>query len=322
MIQPSARFDFSRHLDSPVAPGLSDATRWRWISTLLPSEGEQTRHARHAGWIRVHGNTHAPAHREVMVTLRGNAIYWLEDVFYHRSPGTVILLNQHERRDLKGAPWKRDFSCLWLQLHGRNRVTYFLNHCDAQGLYRHEAPLGIVCGELVQLLNEAWDHCAGHPDDAMGWSLLRSAVSVPVLTILGSAAPAPANGMQREIIRSVIDYIETHPAEKLGLHRLAGIAGYSPHHFHRLFCAYAGQTPVAFVNAARFRRSQDLLRQGLSVEAAAEASGYASTSYFSDFFKLRAGLSPGAWRLTQVQTNYDSPPGSGKNPKPVPAKAF
>jgi len=73
MIHPSARFDFSRHLDSPVAPGLSDATRWRWISTLLPSEGKQTRHARHAGWIRVHGNTHAPAHREVMLTLRGNA---------------------------------------------------------------------------------------------------------------------------------------------------------------------------------------------------------------------------------------------------------
>lgn len=307
-----ARFDFSRHLESPPSPDLQDAARWRWISTFFPDQDQQTRHPRHARWIRGRGNTHAPAHREVMLTLRGNAIYSLENAFYQRTPGTVILLNHHERRDLKGAPWKQDFSCLWLQLHGRNRLTYYFNHCDPQGRHRHEPPIGIVSGEPVQLLNEAWDHCASHPDDTLARSLLRSVVSGPLLTILGSPSPAPANGMQQEIIRSVMDYIETHPAEKLSLHSLARMAGYSPHHFHRLFSAYTGQTPVAFVNAVRFRMSQDLLRKGLTVEAVAEAVGYASTSYFSDFFKLHAGLSPGAWRLVQVRTDYTQPPTKGQ----------
>jgi len=306
MTPASTRFDFSRHLGSPVPPGLQDADRWKWISTFLPTQGQQTRHPRHARWIRVRGNTHAPAHREVMLTLRGDAIYSLENAFYQRTPGTVILLDHHERRDLKGALWKRDFSCLWLQLHGRNRLTYYFNHCDAQGRHRHEAPVGIVSGEPVQLLNEAWDHCVNHPEDPLGRSLLRSAVTGPLLTILGRPTPASANHMQQEIIRSIIDYIETHPAEKLSLHSLARMAGYSPHHFHRLFSAYAGRTPVAFVNAVRFRRARELLQQGFTVEAVAEAVGFASTSYFSDFFKHQSGFPPGAWRLAQIPTGPEA----------------
>lgn len=294
-----ARLDFSRHLDSPVPSDLQDSGRWRWVASFLPAPQKPLRHPRHAHWITVRGNTHAPAHREVMLTLRGSAMYWLEGTLYHRTPGTVILLDHHERRDLKGAPWKRDFSCLWLQLHGRNRLTYYLNHCDAQGRHRHEPPVGIVSGEAVQLLNDTWDHCLSNPGDLMAWSLLRSTVTMPLLNILGSPASASANRMQQEIIRSVIAYIEAHPAEKLSLHSLARLAGYSPHHFHRLFCAHAGQTPVAFINAVRFRRARDLLHQGLTVEAVAEAVGFSSTSYFSSFFKLQSGLSPGAWRQSR-----------------------
>jgi len=292
----SPNFSFSRYLSDPVSAELTDTDTWRWIASFRPEGSTCSRERRHRQWAKVTGNTHAPPHREVMLTVRGNAIYSLENRLVMRTPGTVILLDGHERRDLKGAPWKHDFSCLWLQLHGRSRLTYYLNHCDAQGRHRHEPPVGLISEPPVLLLNEAWDHCAKFPGDSMGWSLLRGVATTLLLSILGSASPASVGGTQQEIIQSLVETIEAHHGEKLRLHSLARMAGYSPHYFHRLFAAYTGQTPTAFVNAVRFRRAQELLRQGYTVEAAGSAVGFSSTSYFSDFFKRQSGMSPGAWR--------------------------
>lgn len=117
-----------------------------------------------------------------------------------------------------------------------------------------------------------------------------------MLTVRGSASPASIGGTQQEIIQSLVETIEAHHDEKLRRHSLARMTGYIAHYFHRLFAAYTGQTPTAFVNAVRFRRAQELLRQGYTVEAAGSAVGFSSTSYFSEFFKRRSGMSPGAWR--------------------------
>lgn len=294
----TALFDFSRLLTPDVQQQFADSANWRWGATFgfptLPS----VEHRRHGRWSQIKGNTHTPPHREIMLTLRGSAVYSIEKNLYMRTPGTVILLNAHQQRDLKASPDKRDFSCLWLQLHGRERLTYYINNCDKQGRHHHDAPSGIKSGESIHLIADAWDHCQQHPDDLMAWNLLKSSITTILLDILGRVTTTTSRSQQQEI-NSVAEYIHTHLAEKLSLHTLARIAGYSPFFFHRLFVRYTGHTPVSYINEARLIRAKELLSDNHTVESVAEAVGFQSTSYFTQFFRKQTGLTPHAWRLQQ-----------------------
>lgn len=231
-----------------------------------------------------------------MLMLHGRAIYSIDGRFYMRRPGTVVLLESYQTRDLRGAPAKRNFSCLWLHLHSRDHLTYYVNTCDHRGRHIHELSMRTKFGDAPGLITDAWNHCRQTPDDAMAALLLKSAISTTLLEILGTPESLPPETHHEQVIQSVKDYIHKHPEAELGLQSLARIAGYSPFFFHRLFHRHTGQTPAHYVSAVRLARATELLDQNQTVQAVAEAVGFASVSHFHQFFKKRLMRTPAAWR--------------------------
>ena len=57
----------------------------------------------------------------------------------------------------------------------------------------------------------------------------------------------------------VVDNIESHLADPLDLRHLAGVACFSPFHFHRLFRAWMGETLQDFVHRLRLERAAQIL---------------------------------------------------------------
>src|SRR5215475_13444497 len=57
----------------------------------------------------------------------------------------------------------------------------------------------------------------------------------------------------------VVDHIQSHLSEPLDLERIAAIACFSPFHFHRLFCAWMGETLQVFVQRLRLERAAQML---------------------------------------------------------------
>jgi len=292
-------FDFSRILSAPERQALGDASHWRWISSFGPRAGTVVENSRHKRWVKVKGNTHTPAHREIMLTLHGSAVYYYHGRYYMRRPGDVFLLDRHEQRDLKGSPEKKDFSCLWLYLHNPESLTYHVSTCDKKGRYRHEIPLQTKTGDSVRLIMDAWDQCKDQPD-SLCWGMLKSQIAAVMLEVLGRGAATPPVDHHEQIILSIQGYIRSHLAENLSLHSLARIAGYSPFFFHRLFKQQTGRTLVEYVNGLRLDKALDLLRQNYTVHAVAGAVGFSSASYFNQFFKKRMRLTPAAWSARQV----------------------
>lgn len=98
-------------------------------------------------------------------------------------------------------------------------------------------------------------------------------------------------------INAVIDHIRLHPDGDLSLAALAGVAGFSPFHFHRLFSGIVGETVHDFVLRVRLDRAAALMKGSPTLSAldAALASGFTSASAFSRAFKRRYGLSPRRW---------------------------
>lgn len=80
------------------------------------------------------------------------------------------------------------------------------------------------------------------------------------------------------------------------LDALATEAGYSPHHFHRLFKRATGVTPAGYARALRARRAEAALESGGSVTGAIFDAGFESASRFYDASNDRLGMAPSVWR--------------------------
>ncbi|UAK23408.1 bifunctional DNA-binding transcriptional regulator/O6-methylguanine-DNA methyltransferase Ada [Sphingomonas nostoxanthinifaciens] len=77
---------------------------------------------------------------------------------------------------------------------------------------------------------------------------------------------------------------------------LAAAAGYSPHHFHRLFKRATGVTPAAYVRARRAGRLRHHLKEAPNVTDALYEAGYAAPSRFYADAPDRLGMTPSVWR--------------------------
>jgi AraC family transcriptional regulator of adaptative response/methylated-DNA-[protein]-cysteine methyltransferase len=82
----------------------------------------------------------------------------------------------------------------------------------------------------------------------------------------------------------------------LPLAELAREAGYSPHHFHRLFKRATGLTPAAYARGKRGRAMAEMLsKQGRVTDAIYDA-GYSGPGRFYEDVRARLGMTPTSWR--------------------------
>jgi AraC family transcriptional regulator len=71
----------------------------------------------------------------------------------------------------------------------------------------------------------------------------------------------PSNGLSRERLMRVRDYIETHLDDRLTLTDLAEVACLSPYHFSRSFKLALGVGPHRYVMQRRLARAKTLMRR-------------------------------------------------------------
>lgn len=96
-----------------------------------------------------------------------------------------------------------------------------------------------------------------------------------------------------ERIARVIGYLDEHHAAQPDLAELAGRAGLSPFHFHRLFSAWAGVTPKDFVQWLTLAHAKELLRRGKNVLDTALDAGLSGPGRLHDLCVSLEAASPG-----------------------------
>lgn len=100
-----------------------------------------------------------------------------------------------------------------------------------------------------------------------------------------------------EILLPVLLYCEEHLAEPLSLVEMAEVAGFSPHHFHRVFRHVTGENPKEYLRRLRLERA--VYRMKVSpdnVLQIALESGFATPETFTRAFVRRFGMSPSHFR--------------------------
>lgn len=95
----------------------------------------------------------------------------------------------------------------------------------------------------------------------------------------------------------VLVHCEEHLDEPLDLARLAAIAGFSPHHFHRVFHHVTGEAPKEYLRRLRLERAVHRLKVSPdSVLEIALAAGFATHETFTRAFAHRFGIKPSEFR--------------------------
>jgi AraC family transcriptional regulator of adaptative response/methylated-DNA-[protein]-cysteine methyltransferase len=96
-----------------------------------------------------------------------------------------------------------------------------------------------------------------------------------------------------ERIAQIIRFLDEHHVEQPDLTTLAGRAGLSQFHFHRLFATWAGVTPKDFLQCLTLAHAKDLLRDGESILDVALESGLSGPGRLHDLCVNLEAASPG-----------------------------
>lgn len=118
-----------------------------------------------------------------------------------------------------------------------------------------------------------------------------------VVTALSCLSDGQEGGrlLHPEIVR-ILEFMEQHFSEPLGVAEFAEQAGLSLSRFSAIFRAETGSSPMQFFNAVRLGRAQGFLLDGATVEEASRRSGFSSVQYFCRVFRKHTGVSPGSFR--------------------------
>ncbi len=97
-------------------------------------------------------------------------------------------------------------------------------------------------------------------------------------------------------LNRIESYIEDRLGQPITLAELASVANVSRFHFARLFKRSTGMTAMAYVEHARIRQAQDLLRKAeLPLCEIALMLGFADQSHFTRRFHHQVGCTPAAF---------------------------
>jgi AraC family transcriptional regulator len=108
--------------------------------------------------------------------------------------------------------------------------------------------------------------------------------------------PVTLHDYKRRILR-VLVHIQQHLDEPLNLDELAGLAYFSPFHFHRVFRGMVGESVKEHIRRLRLERAASQLRVGKDpVTQIALDSGYSSHEAFTRAFNAWFGASPSEFR--------------------------
>ncbi|WP_321476209.1 AraC family transcriptional regulator [uncultured Paludibaculum sp.] len=115
-----------------------------------------------------------------------------------------------------------------------------------------------------------------------------------------SAATFPKphrGGLSRPLLKRVMEFVEEHLDEDLGLARLAAISRLSEDHFARAFRESAGVPPHRYLLQRRLARARQLLETSdTPIVDIAQALGFTDQSHLTNMFRRHLGLTPGQVR--------------------------
>ena len=274
-----------------------------------------------------HPRYHMPFHWhkewEIIHVIKGTFIAYADNVEYTAHSGDCLLIRDGMPHG--GTPVDCIYECFVFDLHGLYRsldivkkyLRPFYRRQILPDIYysSDETPeVNAIITELTESFRQTFHTTATsksvhrtHGSDILSGQPLEL-VTIGNLSrlfafILNHKAYAPShedtadNTRKIDLVKSVLEYIETHYASPITLEDLAKEAGMNPKYFCRFFRSITHQTPMGYVNMYRIERaSQMLLETTTPIITIGMECGYNDSSNFIKVFRKYKGMTPNQYR--------------------------
>lgn len=103
-------------------------------------------------------------------------------------------------------------------------------------------------------------------------------------------------GNMHRTIKILLDYINHHYHEDIGLTELADQVEMNPAYLSILFKEEVGMSYIKYLTKVRIEEAKRLLLEGLKVVEVSDRVGYSNYRYFCDIFKKQVGMTPNEYK--------------------------
>lgn len=288
--------------DQKVAPTFFKSGDCRTISHQSKSWGlVQADLVRRTGLAKEETDITSTRHL-ILLNLRGNSErgeYFLDAkhaAFIPRKPGAILFIPA-------GCSWKGwevgDPTAAYLSISvDQAFVTKLFDRTLSSGPPSLSPDLG--CEDAV-IMNAARGIGAEIHEQYPLSTLLVESYAATIFAQLARkqryAPPVRKGGLASANLSRVLQRIEDKLVTDLSLGQLAAVAGLSVPHFCRTFKQTLGCPPHTFIIRRRVERAKEYLRHSsMTVTDVALASGFSSSSHFSNAFRREVGTTPVGYR--------------------------
>jgi AraC family transcriptional regulator len=206
--------------------------------------------------------------------------------------------------DYQGARWEgRAGQCIGVTLSPQVINRLVPDAPDFNLRTAHEVFDSKVQWLVQELFDEAMRGAPAGALYAQGLSCALIARLTEHYGVPGAGEP-PSGHLSASARRRVLEYIDAHLGDDLGLAELAEVAGVSTWHFAHCFKASLGMPPHRYVRQCRVQAATRMLTSSpLPIAEIALTVGFSSQSHFTQAFREHTGMTPGAARISQ-QLSY------------------
>ncbi|THF74845.1 helix-turn-helix transcriptional regulator [Cohnella fermenti] len=250
---------------------------------------------------------HWHVHFELIVMLKGEAVFHIESRPYDTKPGDILLVPSgglHVGYAATDEPIEFfalvfNGSMLESSAHDRLHARLLAPYATGQARFPvHIAKRGEAGGPIRECVERAIEEFEGRQ---RGYELTIKSYLILLFAYLArqhpsplaadDSAAAPVRGTER--FKPLLRYVEEHYDERISVEDAARQVNLNPYHFCKLFKKMTGRTFVDYVNRHRMNEAERLLRDtDLSITEIAERVGCGNSNYFTKLFKRHMGTTP------------------------------
>ena len=207
------------------------------------------------------------------------------------TPGDTLLLRfPHDNRYWVEYGDRWEF--FWLCLNGRETLRIWR---DVMALHGPVVRLGPAALDKVAAFTRAV--MQGDANSPARASAVAYGCAMTIADELLPWGEALGTATATSRIRRAVSLMHARPSARLDVGSLADVAGYSRHHFSRLFEASEGVPPARYLARLRLDEAASALRTTtVPVKTVARDCGFKDPSYFAKVFTRSFGMTPRQYR--------------------------
>lgn len=293
----------TEHYASATFCSLPDSLRWKWMNQrelavfCVFSCGYFQRAEGHR-WERSHLNEGI-----VLYCVEGKGLVSIQGTTYPVIGGDVVYCPPNTHHDYEADP-ADPWSIYWMHVSGDKLA-------QLGGFHRSfsEKPvqhIGVIA-ELIVFFRSLVQHFDS-TDHAPHW-LLSSLSAQHILAYICNAPKLVQSEITHvKMLHVLIHHMRTISETRVSLDELIRTTGFSKTHVCKLFKAFTGLSPMAYLNKLRIEKACVMLTAtDMQVSEISSRLGFYDPYYFSRLFKKATGHAPGKFRkshLTDSRRTY------------------